>query len=55
MRLPTFEAGEAVLLKRLALVVADGTIVRSFYPGFPTDRNAQDVIDWLRSETVHSQ
>jgi peroxiredoxin len=36
------------LLKRMALIVDDGTITQVFYPVFPPDRNAQDVIDWLK-------
>ena len=36
------------LLKRLALVIDDGRITRVFYPVFPPDRNAGDVVAWLR-------
>jgi peroxiredoxin len=36
------------LLKRMALIVDDGTITQVFYPVFLPDRNARDVIDWLR-------
>jgi peroxiredoxin len=35
------------LIKRLALVIADGRIETVFYPVFPPDRNAGDVLDWL--------
>lgn len=45
--LPTMEVAGATLLKRMALVIEDGTIVKVFYPVFPPDRNAPDVIDWL--------
>jgi peroxiredoxin len=48
--LPTFSAAGMTLLKRMALVVADGTIVKTFYPVFPPDKNAADVIAWLRSQ-----
>jgi peroxiredoxin len=47
MKLPTFEAGGATLLKRLTLVIEDGAIEHVFYPVFPPDRNASDVIEWL--------
>jgi peroxiredoxin len=47
LRLPTFEFDGATLLKRLTLIVRDGRIEHIFYPVFPPDRNAQDVIDWL--------
>jgi peroxiredoxin len=36
------------LLKRLALVIDDGTIAKVFYPVFPPDRNAGDVLAWLQ-------
>ena len=47
IRLPTFEVAGAVLLKRLTLVLHDGKVRKTFYPVFPPDRNAQDVIDWF--------
>ena len=37
------------LLKRMALVIEDGVIAKVFYPVFPPDKNAEDVISWLRS------
>lgn len=48
MRLPTFETSSMVLLKRMALVIDDGVITKVFYPVFPPDRNAAEVIAWLR-------
>jgi peroxiredoxin len=45
--LPTFEFEGLTLYKRLALVAEHGRIVKVFYPVFPPDRNAQDVLDWL--------
>ncbi len=35
------------LLKRLTLVIRDGVIEHVFYPVFPPDRNAGDVVAWL--------
>ena len=46
--LPTFELEGLVLYKRLALVAEDGRIAKVFYPVFPPDENAADVLDWLR-------
>ena len=46
--LPTFEVEGLTLYKRLALIAEHGRIVKVFYPVFPPDRNAQDVVDWLR-------
>jgi peroxiredoxin len=47
MRLPTFETGGMTLLKRLTLMINDGKIEHVFYPVFPPDRNASDVVAWL--------
>jgi peroxiredoxin len=49
LALPTFEAAGMTLLKRMALVIEDGVIVKVFYPVFPPDQNAAEVIAWLRS------
>jgi peroxiredoxin len=48
LRLPTFEAGGMRLYKRITLIVEDGAIAMVFYPVFPPDRNAADVLAWLR-------
>jgi peroxiredoxin len=45
--LPTFEIERLTLYKRLALISEGGRIVKVFYPVFPPDRNAEDVVDWL--------
>lgn len=50
--LPRFEAGGAVLLKRLTMVLRDGMIEHVFYPVFPPDENAQTVIDWVRANPI---
>jgi peroxiredoxin len=47
LRLPTFETSGMTLLKRLTLVIDDGKIKHVFYPVFPPDRNASEVITWL--------
>jgi peroxiredoxin len=48
LRLPTFEAAGMRLLKRLTLIVRDGSIEHVFYPVFPPDRSAEEVLAWLR-------
>ena len=48
LRLPTFEVEGATLYKRLALVAEAGKIAKVFYPVFPPDRNAAEVLAWLR-------
>jgi peroxiredoxin len=45
--LPTFTADGMRLLKRLTMIIFDGRIEHVFYPVFPPDRNAADVIEWL--------
>ena len=47
--LPTFEIQGFVLYKRLTLVADHGRIVKVFYPVFPPDRNAGEVLEYLRS------
>ena len=46
-RLPTFKVESMTLIKRLTLVIADGLIEKVFYPVFPPDRNAGEVMQWL--------
>jgi peroxiredoxin (alkyl hydroperoxide reductase subunit C) len=47
LRLPTMQVADMTLIKRLALVIDDGKITHVFYPVFPPDRNAGDVLAWL--------
>lgn len=49
LNLPLFTAGGMTLLKRLTLIIANGQIQHVFYPVFPPDRNASDVIECLSS------
>jgi peroxiredoxin len=48
LNLPTFAIAGMTLLKRLTLVIDDGVITKVFYPVFPPDRNAEEVIAWLK-------
>jgi peroxiredoxin len=36
------------LLKRMVLIIDDGTIGKGFYPVFPPDQSAAEVVAWLR-------
>jgi peroxiredoxin len=47
LRLPTFEVGGRTLIKRLTLVIGSGRIEHVFYPVFPPDRHASEVLAWL--------
>jgi peroxiredoxin len=40
------------LLKRLTLIIRDGTVEHVFYPVFPPDGNAQQVVDWLMAHSL---
>jgi peroxiredoxin len=51
LKLPTFVTSGMTLLKRMALVTDDGVITKVFYPVFPPDKNAEEVIGWLRAAT----
>jgi peroxiredoxin len=47
LRLPTFEVAGMRLYRRLTLVASERRIVKVFYPVFPPDRNASEVLSWL--------
>ena len=49
LNLPTFTAAGMTLLKRMALVIDDGVITKAFYPVFPPDKNAAEVIAWIQA------
>ncbi len=45
--LPVFEIEELTLYKRVTIVAEGGKVVKVFYPVFPPDRNAEEVVTWL--------
>jgi peroxiredoxin (alkyl hydroperoxide reductase subunit C) len=49
LRLPTFDVAGLTLYKRITLVAEDARIMKVFYPVFPPDANAGDVLAWLRA------
>jgi peroxiredoxin len=49
LNLPMFEIEGMQLIKRVTLIAEEGKIIKFFYPVFPPDRNAAEVIDWLQS------
>ncbi|MQA97924.1 MAG: redoxin family protein [Streptosporangiales bacterium] len=57
LRLPTFEASGMTLLKRLTLVLRAGpdgggaVVEHVFYPVFPPDTHAEQVLAWLREQS----
>ena len=50
LRLPVMTVAGMTLLKRMAIIARQGTIANVFYPVFPPDRNASDVVGWLRND-----
>ena len=49
LNLPTFTVAGMTLLKRMVFVIDDGVMTKVFYPVFPPDRSADEVVAWLRS------
>lgn len=47
MRLPTFEAAGMRLYKRLTMIALDDEVKKVFYPVFPPEQNAAQVLAWL--------
>ncbi len=52
LQLPTMDVAGLTMIKRLALIVDDARITHVFYPVFPPDRNAGDVLAWLKQNPV---
>jgi peroxiredoxin len=52
LKLPTFTVEGMTLMKRLTLIVRNRHIEQVFYPVFPPDKHAEEVIAWLRSHPV---
>jgi peroxiredoxin len=48
LNLPTFEIQDMTLIKRITLIIRQGTIEHVFYPVFPPDKNAEEVRHWLQ-------
>ena len=51
LRLPTFTVDGSQLYKRLTLIVKDGRIEHVFYPIFPPDQHAAEVLAWLQGRS----
>ena len=51
LKLPTFIAAGVELYKRLTLITVDARITKVFYPVFPPDKNADEVLAWLKSNS----
>jgi peroxiredoxin len=49
LKLPTFTVAGMELYKRLTLICVDSRITKVFYPVFPSDKNAHEVLAWCQS------
>ena len=49
LKLPTFTVDGMTLIARMAWVIDDGVITKVFYPVFPPDKSADEVVGWLRA------
>ena len=47
--LPTFAVDGLTLIRRMAWVIDDGVITHVFYPVFPPDKNAEEVVSWIQA------
>jgi peroxiredoxin len=54
LRLPTFTVEGMTLIKRLTLIIREAQIEKVFYPVFPPDQNAADVLAWLEQHSTTS-
>ncbi len=52
LKLPTFEVDGMTLINRTTLILRDGKIEKVFYPVFPPDKSADEVIEWLKANPV---
>jgi peroxiredoxin len=51
LKLPTFTADSLEFYRRITLIAEDGVIAKVFYPVFPPDRHAADVVAWLSARS----
>ena len=51
LTLPAFEVAGQTLVRRHTLVISDGSIEHVFYPVFPPDLHAGEVVQWLEERS----
>jgi peroxiredoxin len=52
LKLPTFTVDGMTLMKRLTLIARGGRMEHVFYPVFPPDTHADQVIAWLKAHPI---
>jgi peroxiredoxin/putative intracellular protease/amidase len=55
LRLPTFDIEGMTLVKRLTLVISRQHVEKVFYPVFPPDTHAAEVMEWLRGHPAEAE
>jgi peroxiredoxin len=51
LSLPTFDWKGTTLIKRMSMAIEDGKIVKVFYPVFPPNESANEVLKWLKERS----
>ncbi|WP_028946476.1 peroxiredoxin [Synechocystis sp. PCC 6714] len=51
LKLPIFKVEGKHFIKRVTLIIEEGKIIKIFYPVFPPDKSADEVINWLQKYT----
>jgi peroxiredoxin len=54
LNLPTFQVDGMTLIKRMAFVIDDGVITHVFYPVFPPDQSAEEVVAFLQASNLQA-
>ncbi|MEN3379583.1 MAG: hypothetical protein V7604_4938 [Hyphomicrobiales bacterium] len=52
--LPTFQVDGMTLIRRMAWVIDDDVITHVFYPVFPPDKSAEEVVAFLQASTLQA-
>lgn len=52
LRLPTFEVDGMRLVKRITLILRSGRIEHVFYPVFPPNESADQVLRWVKDQPI---
>ncbi|KAJ5939714.1 hypothetical protein N7466_002848 [Penicillium verhagenii] len=52
LSLPVFDWNGMTLVKRITLAIRDGKVIHHWYPIFPSHKNVDFVLDWLRENPI---
>ncbi len=51
LNIPTFTVDAMELYQRITFIIQDGMIKKVFFPVFPADKNAKNVLSWLQAQS----